>query len=124
MNNKEIALKYINLLEKGKMNQIIDLFQKDGIVISPLYGTKPAKDFYLQLEKDTANSQLLINEIFESQDTNTIALFFTYNWTLKNNKKVVFDVIDIISFDNNNKINKLRIIYDTVLTRKLVAQMN
>ncbi|MEH6535887.1 MAG: nuclear transport factor 2 family protein, partial [Psychroserpens sp.] len=62
--------------------------------------------------------------IFEQDDSNDLALYFTYKWTLKNNQKVEFDVVDIIEFDSKNKIKKLKIIYDTVISRKLVDKLN
>ncbi|WP_237270756.1 hypothetical protein [Tenacibaculum discolor] len=53
-----------------------------------------------------------------------MALYFTYKWTLKNNEKVEFDVVDIIELNSENKITKLKIIYDTVISRKLVNKLN
>ncbi len=107
---KKIANKYIDYLEKG-------------IVDSPLYGIKEAYEFYHELNSDTTNSELHLLGIFEEKDSNIIALYFTYKWTMKNNEKVEFDVVDIIEFDMHNKINKLKIIYDTVKSRGLVNRL-
>lgn len=123
MNKKEIAKEYINHLENGNIEQVLALFNQDGIVDSPLYGIKKADEFYLELNSDTLNSELSLLGIFEESDTNNLALYFTYKWTLKNNEIVEFDVVDIIEFDNKNKISKLKIIYDTVVARKLVEQL-
>lgn len=123
MNKKDIAKKYITHLENGNIEQVIALFTHDGIVDSPLYGIKKAGEFYLDLNNDTSNSELHLKGIFEENDSNSLALYFTYKWTLKNNQKVEFDVVDIIEFDSLNKINKLKIIYDTVIARKLVEQL-
>ena len=123
MNRREIAKEYIAHLENGNIEQVIALFNQDGIVDSPLYGIKKAGEFYLELYGDTSNSELHLKGIFEENDSNNLALYFTFKWTLKNNKKVEFDVVDIIEFDNQNKINKLKIIYDTVIARKLVEQL-
>ena len=123
MNKKEIAKKYIGHLENGNIEQIIALFSQDGIVDSPLYGIRKANEFYLELNSDTANSELSILGIFEENDSNNLALYFTYKWTLKNNQIVEFNVVDIIEFDALNKISKLKIIYDTVIARKLVKQL-
>ncbi|MFV9550730.1 nuclear transport factor 2 family protein [Algibacter sp. PT7-4] len=120
MTKKEVAKKYIDYLENGAIDSIINLFNTNGMVYSPLYGTKKAKDFYYELSNDTTNSKLKLLGIFEDNDTNNIALYFTYKWTLKTNKKVAFDVVDIIEFDAHNKISKLKIIYDTVNARKLL----
>lgn len=120
---KEVANKYINYLENDDIENVINLFNKKGIVDSPLYGTKKAKEFYHELSNDTTNSKLHLLGIFEEKDTSSIALYFTYKWTLKNNEKVEFDVVDIIDFDEHNKISKLNIIYDTVISRELLGKL-
>ncbi len=124
MDKKEIANRYLKYLENGNIEQVIDLFDKNGIVESPIYGIKRADEFYHELNNDTSNSELHLKGIFEQNNSNELALYFTYKWTLKNNQKVEFDVVDIIEFDSKNKIKKLIIIYDTVLARKLVDTLN
>ena len=123
MNHKEIAKQYLTHLENGNIEKVISLFNQTAIVDSPIYGIKKADDFYRELNSDTTNSKLHLKGIFEENDSNNLALYFTYKWTLKNNQKVEFDVVDIIEFDNQNKISKLKIIYDTVTARKLVEQL-
>ena len=119
MSTKEIALKYIHFLENFETEKIIALFAVAGKVNSPLYGIRNAKEFYTLLDEDTLNSGLIVNSIFENKESNSIALYFTFHWTLKNNKKVVFDVVDIIEFNEKNEIVLLTIIYDTVIARNL-----
>ena len=124
MNKNEIAKKYLEYLENGNIEKVIDLFSNKGIVESPIYGIKKADVFYRELNNDTSNSELLLKGIFEQNDSNNLALYFTYKWTLKNNEKVEFDVVDIIELDSENKITKLKIIYDTVISRRLVNELN
>ena len=73
----------------------------------------------MELNNDTNNSELSVLGIFEEKDSNQLALYFSFKWTLKNNEVVVFDVVDIIKFDEQHKITQLKIIYDTVLARKI-----
>lgn len=124
MSIKDIANTYLEYLEQGEVEKVIDLFDKNGIVDSPIYGIKKASDFYRELNNDTSNSELTLKGIFEQKDSNDLALYFTYKWTLKNNEKVTFDVVDIIEFNSNHKIQKLKIIYDTVISRKLVDSLS
>jgi len=123
MNKKVIAHKYLEYLDSGNIEQVLNLFNKSGIVNSPIYGIKKADEFFRELNNDTSNSELKLLGIFEEKDSNKLAIYFTYKWTLKNNRKVEFDVVDIIEFDTQNKISKLIIIYDTVLARELVDQL-
>lgn len=123
MTKKEIALKYLEHLETGNVDKVIALFNENGIVDSPVYGIKKADEFYHILDNDTTNSKLSLLGIFEEETSSNLALYFKYEWTLKNNQEVAFDVIDIIEFDAQNKISKLKIIYDTVISRELVKQL-
>ncbi|MFC2147121.1 MAG: nuclear transport factor 2 family protein [Eudoraea sp.] len=120
---KEIAIKYLDYLEKGDIEQIIKLFNEQGIVDSPIYGIKKADAFYRELSGDTTNSELHLKGIFEETNSNKLALYFNYKWTLKNKQKVEFDVVDIIEFDASNMISKLKIIYDTVKSRELIREL-
>lgn len=124
MNKSEIAKKYLEHLENGNIEKVIGLFSNNGIVESPIYGIKKADVFYRELNNDTSNSELFLKGIFEQNDSNNLALYFTYKWTLKNNEKVEFDVVDIIELNSENKITKLKIIYDTVISRKLVNKLS
>lgn len=123
MTKKEVAQAYINELEQGHVANVVALFSANGIVESPLYGLQNASDFYVQLNNDTHNSKLSLKGIFEDHNTGHMALYFEYIWTLRSDEKVTFDVVDILEFDTNNKITKLKIIYDTVISRRLLESL-
>ena len=115
MTKKEICEKYIELLAKHDIPGLVTLFSEDGKVVSPLYGTRSAKDFYQALVDDSLSSKLSIKGIFEDKDSGQMALYFEYQWTKKDGGQVLFDVVDILSFDDHKKIKLLTIIYDTNL---------
>ena len=123
MSIKEIALQYIKFLENGEIDNITNLFTETGKVTSPIYGIKLANEFYKELLNDTQNSRLKLKGIFEEENSKRIAISFNYKWTLKNNSHIEFDVVDIIEFNENNKIIHLEIIYDTVKSRALVKSL-
>jgi len=123
MTKKEIAKQYIDFLSKGNIKRIINLFAKNGKVYSPIYGACNVDKFYTVLNNDTINSELNLKGIFEDSDTGKLALYFEYKWTVRSGKIVEFDVVDILEFDNQNKILELKIIYDTVVSRKLIEEM-
>ena len=123
MRKKEVAERYLHLLQQSDLNELLNLFAPDAIVISPVYGERTAKDFYQVLLEDTNNSKLELKGIFSDESNDSMALHFLYHWTLKNGSEVTFEVVDIIEFDPGNKIKKLTIIYDTVRSRKLVSQL-
>jgi hypothetical protein len=123
MTKREIANKYIELLSMGDVEKIVDLFAENGKVSSPIYGEKQAGIFYKELIADTLSSDLKLRGIFEDAESDRIALYFEYKWTVKSGKFVEFAAVDIFDFDNENKITVLKIIYDTVISRNLVDEM-
>lgn len=123
MTKKEIAKQYIEFLAKGDIEKVIGLFSENGTVISPIYGESRADQFYKTLNDDTISSELRVKGIFEDPDINQLALYFEYKWTVASGKMVEFDVVDIIEFDHLNKISVLKIIYDTVVSRELIAEL-
>ena len=124
INLKQVGLLYLEYLENNNIEALLSLFSADAIVHSPIYGSKPAKEFYKILGSDTSNSSLTFINSFENYDTNSFALYFNYEWTLKNGKVVSFDVVDVIQCDAERKIKDLKIIYDTFLTRKEVDALD
>ncbi|WP_299437098.1 nuclear transport factor 2 family protein [uncultured Aquimarina sp.] len=122
MTKEEVAKKYLSFLERGEIDNVINLFVDEGIVVSPLYGVLPATEFYKSLSEDTTSSKLLFDGLFFEKNTNRISLLFDYVWTLKNGKVVEFKVVDILELTPENKIKKLTIIYDTVNTRSLIGK--
>ena len=123
MTVEHIAHLYLDYLERNEVQKIIDLFAPNGKVISPLYGTSAAKDFYRMLSDDTSESRLVFNGLFHEPDSLRVALLFDYQWTLKTKKSVTFQVVDIIEFNTDLKIEKLTIIYDTVKSRRLLEEI-
>ena len=120
---KSIAKCYLEYLHNGTIDRLLQLFSQEAIVDSPLYGIRKASDFYQELQADTLRSELELLGIFDEENRSDLAVYFRYRWTLKNGEVVSFDVVDIIRFDASQKIEKLKIIYDTALVRTFLAQI-
>lgn len=118
-----VAEQYIEHLQAGNLEALNALFSGDGMVVSPIYGTLSAQEFYQKLAGDTFSSKLTIKGIFEEASTGNVALYFQYDWTLEHGRQVTFDVVDILTFDAENKITSLKIIYDTVQARTWVEEL-
>lgn len=124
MSIQHIGSTYLKYLEKGDVSKILSLFTKDALVVSPVYGTLPAKEFYRKLKEDTKESIIRLDGIFTEEGGERIVMVFDYKWTLRNGEEVNFKVADILEFDPVQKIKKLLIIYDTVGSRELVNSLN
>ncbi|MFN7115476.1 MAG: nuclear transport factor 2 family protein [Saprospiraceae bacterium] len=115
----KIVQSYFEYLQNSDYNNIINLFHQDAIVISPLYGERPANLFYTALLADTQQSQLTLLEIFTNATGTVIAANFVYRWTLSDGTITTFDCVDIFELDEQGKIKQLKIIYDTAKTRPI-----
>ncbi|MFC4721727.1 nuclear transport factor 2 family protein [Geojedonia litorea] len=122
-NLQNIGKAYLSYLERNETDKIVALFSDDGIVNSPIYGIMPAKEFFKTLSADTSNSKLKLLGIFVEPNAARIVLYFNYEWTLANQNKVKFDVVDVMTFDADDKIVSLHIIYDTVKSKPAVDQL-
>lgn len=118
-----IGQQYFELLQKADLEGLASIFAEDGIVVSPLYGIKGHRAFYKGLQEDTNQSIITLKETFQGTSENTIAILFEYDWTLSDGKRVVFEGVDIFEFNEENKIVKLTIIYDTVQARGMVENL-
>ena len=123
MDSQAFAKTYLNLLADGNATDLANLFSTKGIVVSPVYGLVPASEFYHILFADTKTSILALDGIFHEEVSNRLIVLFDYDWTLKNGKNVGFKVADVFEFDSQGKVEKLTIIYDTVVSRALVQEL-
>ena len=110
---KNIIQDYLEALAMGDMEEIVSLFDTDGVVNSPLYGSLPAVEFYAQLESDTSNSRIELIALFEDTVSNKGVAHFIYHWTMTNGREVQFECADVFEFSEDNKITLLTILYDT-----------
>ena len=108
---------YLQSLESGDYQQVMRLFAPGAVVHSPLYGFRPAREFYRELLADSAASRIHLLHIYHQPGSLRSAVHFTYEWTLADGGQAVFDCVDLFEWDEEQKITQLKIIYDTSQTR-------
>ena len=119
---EEIIKKYFESLSNGDYKSLIQLFDSEAIVFSPLYGKRLAKDFYKELIEDSdENSKVDLITAFVKGSKG--AGHFEYSWILKNKKKSSFEGVDLFEFNEEGKIKQIKIIYDTFRTRENFNKM-
>ena len=123
MTSVEVAEKYIELLQRGDYDALLDLFSIGAFVDSPIYGLQQAPQFFNILKENTSESILKIHGIYEKKGANELALYFEYIWRLNDGSSAKFDVVDIMKFNEQNKIQYLQIIYDTKQVRPLLSEL-
>ena len=114
-----ICKKYLEALNSGSLENTLDLFTKDAVVISPLYGEMLATDFYTELFQDTSNSKTTFLGVYEANGSSNVIMHFNYQWTFKNNSVVNFECVDLFELtEEGDRFEKLKIIYDTYPIRE------
>jgi ketosteroid isomerase-like protein len=114
MGHEKLIRDYLRSLESGDCEKVLSLFEDDAIINSPLYGKQKAKLFYAELFRDTNQSRITLLNTFDSNENdNTCCGHFKYDWTMKDGSLVTFECVDIFKISIDEKIEELRIIYDT-----------
>ena len=124
MNDPERLMRaYVDALSRGDTGAILDLFAPSGTVESPLYGIRPALDFYRELAKDTQRSTLNLLAVYvDPHDPRKAAVHFRYRWDMKCGEIVTFSCVDLFEFTGPPlKVSKLTIVYDTHPVRAAFA---
>ena len=119
MTPADLCHRYLAALDAGDLDGVRALFAPDAQVVSPLYGLRPARDFYADLFADTARSETTLLHVFDrSAEGGAVALHFRYVWTLASGAVVSFECVDVIELaEDGARFARLTIIYDTAPLR-------
>lgn len=116
----ELVATYLRALAAADVGLAVSLFTADGVVHSPLYGPRPAQDFYSALFADTSQANLRLKSVMSGKDQDgrtTVSFWFHFDWRLPSGAAAPFDVVDVATLASDGKISELHIIYDTVDVR-------
>jgi SnoaL-like domain len=111
---------YLRGLTERDSQAVLALFAPDGAVHSPLYGRRPATDFFPALFADTAAADLTLLATLHGRTvdgTPTVAFWFRFDWRLASGTEVPFEVVDVAELDAAGRITVLHIVYDTAGVR-------
>ncbi|THH39147.1 nuclear transport factor 2 family protein [Aliishimia ponticola] len=119
MTLETLCHRYLEALNTADLEGVRALFAPGAEVISPLYGARPAHDFYAELFADTAQSETHLLNIFDSSaQGGAVALHFRYVWTLASGKVVAFECVDVFELaEDAQRFARMTIIYDTAPLR-------
>ncbi|MFJ8357355.1 nuclear transport factor 2 family protein [Streptomyces sp. NPDC093984] len=120
MTTAELVSAYLDGLERADTEAVLALFAPGAMVHSPLYGPRPATEFYPELFADTSRSRLTLLGVTEGrthQGAALISFWFHFDWRLPSGAAAPFDVVDLAELDEDGRITTLRIVYDTVEVR-------
>jgi ketosteroid isomerase-like protein len=116
----ELVTTYLRSLADADAALAVSLFADDGVVHSPLYGPRPARDFYPELFADTSEAHLTLRSVMSGEDQAgqpTVSFWFHFDWRLPSGAAAPFDAVDVATLAADGRIKELHVIYDTVEVR-------
>jgi hypothetical protein len=116
----DLVATYLRALATADAELAVSLFSDDGMVHSPLYGPRPAADFYPALFADTSEANLTLRAVMSGEDQSgaaTVSVWFHFDWRLPSGAAAPFDVVDVATLAPDGRIKDLHIVYDTVDVR-------
>ena len=111
---------YLSAIQEADVDRVLSLFAAGALVHSPLYGVMAPAEFYPMLFADTSDAKLALRSVMHGRDTSgvrTMSFWFHFDWRLPSGAAAPFDVIDVVTLDEDGKFTSLHIIYDTVDVR-------
>lgn len=117
---EEVIKKYMMALEHCNLVGLCELFTPEAKVYSPLLGWIEPRIFFEKMctLSDVAKSyQIPHNTMISTEGKPTMIKHFTYHWAVKDGRSTTFEVCDVFEFDENNRITKETILYDTYQLR-------
>lgn len=106
--------RYIEAIQLHDFDKVVACFAANGIVVHPIFGTKPAREFFRELLSKTAADKITVKTIFTSaDDPHTTAVLFSDEWKTPEGTAFRNDIVLIFSFDDAALIEKLTVIFDT-----------
>jgi hypothetical protein len=116
----DLVAAYFRAITTADAELAVSLFVADGRVHSPLYGPRPAAEFYPALFADTSRANLTLKSVMRGEDVDgapTLSFWFHFDWRLPSGVAAPFDVVDVAMLAPDGKIQEMHIVYDTVDVR-------
>ena len=106
--------RYIEAIQQHDFDKVVACFAVNAIVVHPIFGTKPATEFFRELLSKTTADKIAVKTIFYSaDDPQSAAVLFSDEWKTADGTEFRNDMVLIFTFDDAALIEKLAVIFDT-----------
>jgi ketosteroid isomerase-like protein len=113
-----IIQRYLLAIQQHTYSEVISCFADNAIVVHPIFGQQLAADFFQNLFAKTATDKLTVKTIFYSADNPaTVAVLFFDEWKIGDGTEFKNDIVLIFHFNDDDRIQKLAVIFDTFPVR-------
>lgn len=103
---KQVAKQYIQNLQNADYKNMVQLFEKNGVVVSTSRGKVDAKDFFYSFLPNIASANTELHQAFISDtDSNRLAARFHFSFKLKDGEEGSGEYTDEFVFaDHSSKL--------------------
>ncbi|KWA11472.1 nuclear transport factor 2 family protein [Burkholderia territorii] len=113
---------YLKALERGNVAEICALFAPDAQIYSPFLGWMAPQPFFEKVVAASGQSRITPIDICVSTTGAPRATgYFVYDWGLKDGSEVRFECVDVFEFDDDARIERMIIVYDTHPVRSTIG---
>lgn len=120
--NVAVVKCYLDRLEASDVEAIVALFTEDAQVVSPFLGCMSPRPFFDKVRDASGQSRIEVLDILLSaQGASRAMAYFVYHWQLRDGTEVRFDCVDVFDFNEQGRIQRMTIVYDTHPVRALVG---
>lgn len=113
--------RYFDHLTASEMDAIIAMFEPNAQVLSPYAGYVQAGEFFSKLGVASARNKLTVFDVLVSENSDAVAAYFEYDWTLGSGDNIIFQGVDYFKFSATGKFASMSIFYDTYPSRQIVG---
>jgi hypothetical protein len=112
---KNVIKTFFQVVEKGKIEEILRLFSPVAMIHSPLFGSRDAAHFFQEMLSNTKDIKMQIKAIFNCADHPNIACaLVAFSAKVTSGHAISVEGVDIFDFTpGTDKIQSLKFIYDT-----------
>jgi hypothetical protein len=118
VSTRETIERYVKAVQQHDYNEVIVCFAENAIVVHPIFGTKPAPEFFKSLFTNTGSDHITVKTVFDAaDDPHTADVLFYDEWRTADGTEFNNDIVLVFRFDDAALVRKLTVIFDTFPVR-------
>jgi len=116
---EKLCRNYVASMESGDLEALLANFTGDATATSPIFGKRPARDFYSYVLREISARSMVVRTIFiGASDPSRAAIHVAYTRTVGSGKPATIEGVDVFELtEDRSKFAAVTIIYDSAPVR-------
>lgn len=108
--NAKTAKLYFKAFHEGRLEEVLSYFSTAGVVKFGAESEKSAKEFFPETKDLISQIEFETHGIYTSGETKDVFIHFSFTMPSETGESKTTEAIDIIAFDSNGKIKRIKVI--------------